>query len=171
MSENAAENRKELREAVLAKLTEMGIAFEMDEHEPVYTIEEMDALGITAKGLVAKNLFLRDAKGKRHFLVLLPGEKHADVKKIEAQAGSTHLSFASDERLMKYLGLTKGAVTPFGLLNDENQAVEVLLDQGLRGKPRIGFHPNENTATLWVSYDDLMKFLKERGNKVKFVNL
>ena len=159
------------KEAVKTKLNELGIPFEVEEHEPVFTIEDMDALGITQRGLVAKNLFLRDAKGKRHFLVLIPGEKHADIKKVEKQIGCTHLSFASDERLMKYLGLTKGSVTPFGLLNDENKAVEVAIDRGLMGKPKIGFHPNTNTATLWLSYEDLMKFIKNRGNKVHFINL
>ena len=164
-------NAAEAKEAVETKLNELGISFEVDEHEPVYTIEDMDELGITKKGLVAKNLFLRDANGKRHFLVLIPGEKHADIKKVEKQIGCTHLSFASDERLMKYMGLVKGSVTPFGLINDENKAVEVAIDKGLMGKPRIGFHPNTNTATLWLSYEDLMKFIKSRGNKIYFINL
>lgn len=164
-------NAAESKEAVQTKLRELGISFETDDHDPVYTIEDMDALGITQKGLAAKNLFLRDAKGKRHFLVLIPGEKHADIKKIEKQIGCTHLSFASDERLMKYLGLTKGSVTPFGLLNDANKAVEVAIDKGLMGKPKLGFHPNTNTATLWLSYEALMKFIKDRGNKVYFINL
>lgn len=159
------------KEAVQAKLRELGVSFEMDEHEPVYTIDEMVALGLTEKGLVAKNLFLRDAKGKRHFLVLIPGEKHADIKKVERQIGCTRLSFASDERLMKYLGLTKGSVTPFGLINDPNRAVEVAIDKGIMGKPILGFHPNTNTATLWLSYEDLMKFIKERGSKVHFIDL
>lgn len=164
-------NAAAAKEAVEKKLNELGISFEVDDHEPVYTIEDMDELGITKKGLVAKNLFLRDAKGKRHFLVLIPGEKHADIKKVEKQIGCTHLSFASDERLMKYMGLVKGSVTPFGLINDENKAVEVAIDKGLMGKPRIGFHPNINTATLWLSYEDLMKFIKSRGNKIYFINL
>ena len=164
-------NASEAREAVQNKLEELGIPFEVEEHEPVYTIEDMDALGITQRGLVAKNLFLRDAKGKRHFLVLIPGEKHADIKKVEKQIGCTHLSFASDERLMKHMKLTKGSVTPFGLLNNAEHTVEVCIDKGLMGKPRLGFHPNTNTATLWLSYQDLMKFIKDCGNKVHNVNL
>ena len=159
------------RAAVEAKLNELGISFEVEEHEPVYTIEDMDALGITQRGLVAKNLFLRDAKGKRHFLVLIPGEKHADIKKVEKQIGCTHLSFASDERLMKHLGLTKGSVTPFGLINNGEHTVEVGIDKGLMGKPKLGFHPNTNTATLWLSYEDLLKFIKSCGHKIYFVNL
>ena len=164
-------NALEAKEAVQAKLNELGISSEVEDHEPVYTIDDMDALGITQRGLVAKNLFLRDAKGKRHFLVLIPGEKHADIKKVEKQIGCTHLSFASDERLMKYMGLTKGSVTPFGLINDENKAVEVAIDKGLMGKPKLGFHPNTNTATLWLSYEDLLKFIKSKGNKIYFINL
>ena len=159
------------RAAVEAKLNELGISFEVEEHEPVHTIEDMEKLGITQRGLVAKNLFLRDAKGKRHFLVLVPCEKHADVKKIEKQIGCTHLSFASDERLMKHLGLVSGSVTPFGLLNNPDHTVEVGIDRGLMGKPKIGFHPNTYTATLWLSYEDLMKFIKNMGHKVYFINL
>ena len=108
------------RARVLEKLDELRVAYEMDVHEPVYTIEAMVALGLDKKGIVVKNLFLRDAKGKRHFLVVLPGDRQGDLKAIRDQLGSTALSFGSEERLMRCLKLTKGAVSPLGSSTTRN---------------------------------------------------
>ncbi len=136
------------------------------DHPPVYTIEDMEELKITEHGEVCKNLFLRDAKGKRHFLVVLGKDKQADIKSIQAQLGCTRLSFASKERLQKYLQLQKGAVTPLGVINDPEAAVEIVLDSSLEGKEQLGFHPNDNTATIWISYGDLIKFIRMNGNNI-----
>ena len=76
------------KDDVYAALRELGLSFEVDEHEPVFTIEEMEALGLNEKGMVVKNLFLRDQKGKKHFLVLLPSDRHADLKSIGEQLGA-----------------------------------------------------------------------------------
>ena len=157
--------------AVLAKLDEMGIAYEVERHEPVYTIEAMEELGLHKRGEVVKNLFLRDAKGKRHFLVVIPGGKQADLKKIRDQLGSTALSFGSEDRLERCLKLSKGAVSPLGVLNDAEHAVEVVFDKDLIGQKKLGVHPNDNTATVWISYDDLKKLVDHCGNKVHFVRL
>ena len=154
---------------VLAKLDELGIHYELDEHEAVFTIEAIIALGLNKKGMIPVNLFLRDEKGKRHFLVIHDGEKHTDLKKLRAQIGCSRLSFGSEERLMKHLGLTKGSVSPFGLINNVNHDVELVIDSSIKGRGLLGFHPNTNTATVWVSYDDFMKFVKACGNPVKFV--
>ena len=105
------------KEEVRAKLTEMGIKFEVMEHGPVYTIDEMKLIEGMKIEDVCKNLFLRDDRGKRHFLVVLDEAKSADLKAIRAQIGSSRLSFASEDRLMAHLGLIKGAVTPLGVLN------------------------------------------------------
>ena len=90
---------------VLEHLNQMGISYELEEHEAVYTIDEMDSLGIGRGGEVVKNLFLRDAKGKRHFLVMIQKDKSADLKRLRGELDSTALSFGSQERLLKYLGL------------------------------------------------------------------
>ena len=155
---------------VLDRLSELGIHYELDEHEAVFTIDEIIALGLNKRGLIPVNLFLRDANGKRHFLVIHDGEKHSDLKKLRKQIGCTRLSFGSDERLMKHLGLTKGSVSPFGLINNANHDVEVIIDENIKGRELLGFHPNINTATVWISYADFMKFIEVCGNPVKFVN-
>lgn len=159
------------REGVLSALKEMGLSWEMDEHEPVYTIEEMMNLGLHEKGTIVKNLFLRDAKGKRHFLVLLPDEKHADLKSISGKLNCPRLSFASEERLERFLGLKKGAVTPLGVLNDKDHAVEVVVDRALTKAAKLGVHPNENTATVWLSWMDLKKFIERCGNTMRTIDL
>jgi Ala-tRNA(Pro) deacylase len=157
------------REKVLQKLDDMNIAYTLAEHPAVYTIEEMERLGIA--GDVAKNLFLRDAKGARHFLVVLPKDKQADLKSISAQLGCSRLSFASEERLEKYLKLTKGSVSPLGILNDPDGNVEIVFDKDLAKTKRLGVHPNDNTATVWMSLDDLHDIVKRNGNTIHFIEL
>ena len=95
------------RENILERLQTLGISYETVEHPPVFTMEEFDALGFNANDEICKNLFLRDYKGKRHMLVVLKGSKHADLRLIQAEVESSKLSFASDERLAKYLDVKK----------------------------------------------------------------
>ena len=152
-----------------AYLDGMGISYEVEEHAPVFTIDEMRELGI--KGSVCKNLFLRDAKGRQHFLVVLPGDRQADLGALAAALGSSKLSFASEERLMKHLGLTKGSVTPLAVIQDPDPTVQVLLDESLTGMDRLGVHPLVNTATLWISGADLLRFVRSCGNPVKIVSI
>lgn len=161
----------EKQKKVFEKLNELKINYKVINHPAVYTIEQMDELGITNLDGVCKNLFLRDYKGKRHFIVVLDKDKQADLKKIREQMGTTALSFASEERLEKYLQLSKGAVTPFGIINDIDCAVEIVFDQDLVGKKNLGFHPNENTATVWVSFDDIKKVIQQNGNKIAYVTI
>ena len=115
-------------EETLQALEELGISGELVRHPAVFTIEEMERLGIALRGEVVKNLFLRDDKGRRHFLVLLPHDKAADLAALRTLLSSSKLSFASPERLMKYLGLTPGSVTVLGLLHEGAAPVEVCRD-------------------------------------------
>ncbi len=161
----------EVKQKVYDKLTDMGIKYDIIEHPPVYTIEEMEKLDLTDKAEVCKNLFVRDAKGKKHFLIVLSKDKKADLTRLAAQIGSTKLSFASEERLDKYLGLKKGAVSPLGIINDTGKAVEVVFDKELIGKTNLGVHPNDNTATVVLSYDDLKKVITDNGNRIIYVNV
>lgn len=159
------------KDTIYEKLRELQIDFEVTEHEAVFTIEEMSKLPNLNIEDVCKNLFLRDERGKKHFLVVMCEEKQADLKKIREQIGSSRLSFASEERLAKYLGLTKGSVTPLGIFNDSNQEVELLIDSDLKGRPRLGFHPNDNTATVWISFASLEKIIGSRGNRQRFIRI
>ena len=150
---------EDVRKKVYEALDKMKIKYEVVEHEPVYTMEDMDRLGLTKKGTLCKNLFLRDSKGKRHFLVTADENTKVDLKALSKKLGAGNLSFASEERLVKYLGLKQGSVTPFGLMNDTDHAVEFFIDKSLSKCKSLGIHPLENTATVFLSYKDLDKFL------------
>ena len=150
------ENQKQ---RVYDALEQLKIKYEVVEHEPVHTMEDMDRLGLPQKGTLCKNLFLRDAKGKRHFLVICDEKKTVDLKTLGRQLGAGNLSFASEDRLEKYLGLKQGSVSPFGLMNDTEHAVEFFIDKDLSRCKSLGIHPLENTATVFLSFKDLDKFL------------
>ena len=168
---------------VLDVLENAGIRYRMVSHDPVYTIEEMERLHLDADALIAKNLFLRDARGKRHFLflrdargkrhflVVLAKDKVVDLKALRRRLGTSALSFASEDRLKRLLGLEKGAVTLLGILNDEARAVEVLFDRDLAGLPALGVHPNHNTATVFLPLADLESLIRSHGNAVSFVDI
>lgn len=151
-------------------LDEKEIKYNLVEHPAAYTIEDMDSFSLTEYGFVWKNLFLRDAKGKRHFLVSLDGHKTVDLKTLGETLG-TKLSFASEERLGKYLNLTKGAVTPLGVLYDKEAVVEVILDRELASHQVVGVHPCVNTATVFMNYDDLLDLIRQNGNPISFIDI
>ncbi len=161
----------DVREQVYNKLNELGIEYEVEEHEAAFTVEDIDRLGLFKKGIGCKNLFLRDASGKRHFLVVAPDHKAVDLKSVRAQLGCSRLSFGSAERLDRCLRLTQGSVSPFGVINDTECRVELVFDRDLIGKSCVGFHPNLNTATVWIKFDDLLKFIEDNGNKIYYVDL
>ena len=161
-----------MKEKVLNKLDELNISYKEVEHTPVYTIEEMDALGnIFENAKICKNLFVRDQKGKRHFLVVLPEEKRAPLADIATKIECTKLSFASPERLMKYLKLEPGAVTPLSVINDETNEVEVVFDEDLKKEELLGVHPCVNTAIILLTPDDLEKYIVSNNNKLKYIKI
>ncbi|MCM1543960.1 MAG: prolyl-tRNA synthetase associated domain-containing protein [Ruminococcus sp.] len=161
------------KERVYEVLDSLGIDYRVINHEKVSTIEEMDKLGIFTDGALCKNLFLRNANGKVHYVISMLKDKHPDIQgELKPQLGSSRLSFGSDERLMKHLGLKSGAVSPFGIINDDTHEVKVVLDSDLKKlEGLIGFHPNDNTSTVWLPFDGLMKFIKHFGNDVCFIDV
>lgn len=159
------------KQDVYQLLKTRGVLFETVDHPAAYTIEDIEAFGVTAKGEVAKNLFLRDQKGRRHFLITLQKDKKADLTVLGEKLGAGKLSFASEERLMKYLGLPKGAVTPFGLFNDASHSVEMIFDKTLTGCDALGVHPCDNTATVFLPYTALETLIKELGNPLRVLTL
>jgi Ala-tRNA(Pro) deacylase len=155
--------------AVAARLAELGIAFERHEHPPVATVEEAVQHWSGIDATHCKNLFLRNQKGNRHYLVVLLHAKRADLRAVADQIGDGKLSFASPERLQTHLGLTPGSVSPFGLINDAAHTVRVVLDRDLKAASRVSFHPNINTRTYVISSDDFIRFLAATGHTVQYV--
>ena len=158
------------KQEIRAFLDEKGFAYEWVEHKAVYTIDEMEALGLEDMEDIAKNLFLRDQKGKRHFLIVIRANKQANLKELGEKLGIGRLSFASEERLEKYMKLKKGSVTPLGVLNDETCAVEVFFDEDFLKMKKIGVHPNENTASVYLATEDLLQIIREHGNPLEIVS-
>ena len=156
---------------VVDRLNALGIAFERYEHPPIATAEEGDAHWVGIEAVHCKNLFLRNQKGTRHYLVILAHTRRADLRAVADQIGDGKLSFASPERLQKYLGVTPGSVSPFGLIHDHNHEVRVYLDRELKLAPRISFHPNINTATLVLSFADFERFLSVCENLVRYIDV
>ena len=134
--------------AVERYLEDLGIACDRHDHPPVATVAEAEQYWAGIDALHAKNLFLRNQKGNRHFLVVLAFTRRGDLAALGEHFGEKKLGFASPERLLAHLGLTPGSVSPFGLINDPEHKVEVAIDVAIRDAARVAFHPNVNTATL-----------------------
>ena len=154
---------------VYARLNELGIAFTRHEHPPVATVEEAEGYWGSLDAMHWKNLFLRNQKGTRHYLVIVGHSKRANLRSIADQIGDGKLSFASPERLMTHLGLTPGSVSPFGLIHDPDRRVRVVIDRDLKTADRLSFHPNINTVTIAIARADFERFLQNCGNPVSYV--
>lgn len=148
-------------------LKKIEINYEEVEHEAVYTIEQAKLIENRLDGVGCKNLFLTNRKGK-YLLVILEENKKANIKEIEKIASISHLSFASEEDLENILNLKRGSVTPFGIINDSQNKVLLVIDKDLKDNLLL-FHPNVNTKTMSVTYDDLIKFIEyEKHEYISF---
>jgi Ala-tRNA(Pro) deacylase len=156
-------------EPVYSTLRALDIGFDRHEHPPVATAEEAEQHWAGIDAMHFKNLFLRNQKGTRHYLVIVRHLKRANLRGIADQLGDGKLSFASPERLMTHLGVTPGSVSPFGLIHDLSHSVRVAIDRDLKAADRVSFHPNINTVTVTLARADFEKFLAECGNAVQYV--
>ena len=155
---------------VYAYLDTLGISFERHEHPPVFTVEEAEHQWAGIDATHCKNLFLRNQKGDRHYLVIVMHSKHVDLRSVAGQIGDGKLSFASSERMMTHLGVTPGSVSPFGLINDRNHHVRLFVDRDLKSATRLSFHPNVNTVTVTISAADFERYLAARENAVRYID-
>lgn len=148
-------------------LQENSIWHEITEHKAVYNMAELAEVPCPYPEADAKNLFVRDDKKQNYYLITVKGEKRVNLKAFRKAQGTRNLSFASAEDLMERLGLIPGAVTPLGVLNDETRSVKVFLDRDFLQEPGlVGVHPNDNTATVWLNTEDLIRIIREHGNEV-----
>ena len=153
IKESDMETAEERRQKVLDRLQEMNISYVMHEHP-----KDFDSTH-------CKNLFFRNHKGNRHYLVILECHKQMDIHGLEHQLHQGKLSFASEQRMEKYLGTVPGSVSLFGLINDPDHQVKLYLDKDLRQAERVTFHPNDNTASLEISRDDMYRFIQLWGGE------
>ena len=139
-------------------LDKLNIKYEEVEHEAVFTAEQAQFIKVEIEGIGCKNLFLTDKKGK-YFLVLMEDNKKENIKEIAKITGASHLSFASKDELEKILLLKQGSVTPLGIINDIENKVILVIEKELKDK-KILVHPNTNTKTIAINYNDLIKFIE-----------
>lgn len=158
------------KQEVYAYLAEQKISYEVMEHRAVFNMEDLDALELPYPEWDAKNLFVRDDKKRNYYLITVRGDKRVDLKDFRRKHGLRALSFASPDELLSIMKLIPGAVTPLGILNDEERRVHFYLDQEFQ-ENKIGIHPNENTATIWLQADDLMRLILVHGNEAEVVEI
>lgn len=144
-------------------LKELSISYQIYEHEPLFTVEQSEKVAGYVPGTHCKNLFLKDDK-KRFWLLVAYNMAPIELKKVAKDLDAKGLRFAQPELLEHYLGLKPGSVTPFGIINDTEHVVHVILDESLLSADLLSFHPLRNTATLTISPQDLLAFIKHQGN-------
>lgn len=150
---------------------ELRIQVDRYEHPPVFTCEEAERWVPSMDAAPTKNLFLRDRKGRRHFLVVVGYEKSVDLKALSALLDVDRLVLGSSRRLDEYLGVEPGSVTILGLLNDRNRGVELVLDVPIAEANRLRCHPLVNTATWSVAQADLRRFLQVTGHPLRVLDI
>ena len=148
----------------------LDIPFEYYEHPPAPTIEIAMTYWKDVEAAHCKNLFFRNHKGDRHYLVIFDHRKNLDIHSLEKILKQGKLSFASEKRMQKYLGLLPGSVSPFGLINDIHHEVHLFIDVSLKDFQKISFHPNVNTASLVISFNDFIRFIHFFGNPFDYIS-
>ena len=155
---------------LFALLDRLGIEYSTVEHPPFFTVEEGRPWHDKIPGLHCKNLFIKDRKGGI-WLVVMPGDKRADIGRLEKLLGAPRFSFARAELLQEVLELTPGSVTPFGLVNDRERRVTVVLDQDMLDAEWVNYHPLSNTASTTLRSTDLVRFIRSLGYDPVIVRL
>lgn len=156
---------------IFDKLDELNIEYKIVEHPAASTMEDLAQQHLESHGHIPKNLVLRDVKGTRNMIVVLHGNKRANLQLIRDEIDSTKLSFASDERLMKYLSVEKGSVSALGIIFDTEKELEVYFDADLKNEEILGCHPNDNTATVFLRFYDLKTYIENSGHRITFIKV
>lgn len=151
-------------------LDNLHIDYQFFEHPAVFTCEEAAQLCPKMPGVANKNLFLRDKK-KNYILVIMPASKQLNLKNLEMQLQMKGVSFGSEDRLQEMLGVTKGSVTPFGLIHDHEKKIRVYIDCIVWNDAWVHFHPLRNTATVALRRTDFERFLQSTGHSYQILEL
>lgn len=185
LSEQEMQDRLERRRRTLDFLTEHGIGYELYTHPPLPTVKAALEYWKDVDATHCKNLFFRNHKGNRHYLVVLECHKELDIHGLEHLLHQGKLSFASEERMLRCLGLRPGSVSPLGLINDigiagtadpkelfdNGHRVKLFLDSDLKKSEKLSFHPCENTSGAVISNADFMKFLGIWDGETEWIDI
>ncbi len=157
--------------AVYDCLEQLGISFDYYEHPPAPTAEIASLYWKDIDAAHCKNLFFRNHKGNQHYLVVFHYQQTIAIRDLETRLKQGKLTFASPERMWRYLKIIPGSVSPFGLIHDSDNHVIVFIDKNLQNFERISFHPNHNEASLVINFSDFRDFLETVGNNYSFLQL
>ena len=152
-------------------LEQNAIAYERYDHPPVFTCKEAERLVPPMPGAKTKNIFVKDKKGRHHFLVVVECEKMVDLKSLSSLMGVKQLTMASPERLRRFLNVDPGSVTILAVLNDTAGEVEVVFDDAIWNAPSFRCHPLVNTSTLCISKEGIQQFLELTGHRVRVLDV
>jgi Ala-tRNA(Pro) deacylase len=155
---------------LLEILQKLDIEYKFYEHEAVFTVEESSKIKEDMPGTHCRNLYLRDKK-KKNFLVVAANETEVDMKTLSDKIECGRLSFGSADRLWQFLGIRPGSVCPFTVINDPEHKVQVVLDGYMMKQERVHYHPLDNTMTIGISPDDLLKFFEHTGHTPLILDL
>lgn len=154
---------------VFEYLNKVNILYDVVYHPAVFTTEEADKYVEGMDGVLSKTLFMAGRKNRNYYLFIMDDSKRLDIKKM-SELVDDKLHFGSEEDLMNKMGLMPGSVSLFGLLNNTDHDINVYIDKEITSEKIITFHPNENTATLFISMDDMYKFLDSLEYEYQIIN-
>lgn len=146
-------------------LNRHNIPFERHDHAAVFTVDQVSELVSIDRGARTKNLFVRDKRGRRHVLIVVPFDVSVDLMKLGELLQLGRLSFASETRLFNYLGVEPGSVTLLGVINDSEQQVEVVIDERIWAAEFVRCHPLHNTSTLVIGNAGLKSIFEATGHQ------
>ena len=158
-------------EVVYKTLKKMGIFYDIVEHPPAETTEDADRYIEGREGVRTKTLFLSNRKKTAYYLIIMDDKKRLDIKKLEKILDEKSISFCSPKRLVEKMGLVPGAVSLFGLINNVEHDIRIYLDKEMLSEKFITFHPNDNTKTMFISIDDIYKFISLLGYEYSILEL
>ena len=159
------------RQRVFDFLAAHQIEYSVYEHPEAPTIEIARQYWHADGSKHCKNLFFRNHKGNRHYLVVFDCDRSMAIHDLEHLLHQGKLSFASPERMERWLGLRPGSVSPFGLINDPENHVHLFLDESLREQSSLSFHPNDNRATVVIAREEFERYLSLVGNTYEYIKL
>lgn len=156
---------------VANKLQELGITFDVVEHPPAFTTEQADSYIEGMEGVRTKSMFLTNRKKTQYYLLIMDDKKRLDMDDFKVQVGANRIRMASLDSLAEKMNLPAGTVSPFGLLNNEEKDIQVYFDKEIIDEERMTFHPNTNEKTIFISTQDLFKFLQDLGYSYQVLEL
>lgn len=160
-----------MEEKVYKILEELGIEYEKVTHPALFTVEDDKKYGIKFNGISCKNLFVRNEKKTKYYLIILPTTKRANLKDIQKKLNETRFSFGNEEALFEKLRIRSGSVSLLNIIEVERTDVKFVIDKSILSAEKVGFHPNKNTATVLFDSKYIEKILNNYNVEYEFLDI